>query len=235
MGGQGGLRPRPRGHPKVDRGHPREVTRLHGGPGTSAHSNSLGGVTEKDGELEGPRIHAYWYRVFRHLTKKLHDQLFTVLADPTRELPSWFVWWRTVLIPKSPEARSPEKQRPITCLNIGYKVLTGALTAILRSHAEKVGLLPLEQKALRKGSRGCLDALAVDTAVFEEVTREKKDLSVAWVDFKKAYDRVPHKWIRRCLRVMKAPKVVRRTDHTPVANRYRGERPRVQGTNTRLF
>ena len=81
---------------------------------------------------------------------------------------------------------------------------------ILQSHVARVGLLPLEQKALRKGARGCMDALAIDTTVTEEVKWGKKNLNVAWVDFRKAYDQVPHKCLKRCLRVIRAPTVVRR-------------------------
>ena len=34
---------------------------------------------------------------------------------------------------------------------------------------------------------------------------------VAWVDFQKAYDRVPHQWIRDVLKAMKVPRKVERT------------------------
>ncbi len=33
---------------------------------------------------------------------------------------------------------------------------------------EKRGILPMEQKALRKGTRGCLDAIVIDEAVARE-------------------------------------------------------------------
>ena len=65
----------------------------------------------------------------------------------------------------------PEQFRPITCLNLSYKALTGAASRVLMHHALRYGLLPEEQKALRKGRRGCLDALAIDQAV----SKEKKD------------------------------------------------------------
>ena len=186
----------------------------------------------------GPdQLYAYWYKTFQRLAGELHDLLFAVLADPTQELPGWFVRGRTVLVPKSPKARAPEKQRPITCLNTGYKLLTGTLTVILRSHVMRLDLLPLEQKALRKGARGCLDALAIDTAVLEEVKRERRDLAVAWVDFRKAYDQVPHQWINKCLKVLKAPKVVRRTVRRlrSVADRHRGKRAQGQDSIACLF
>ena len=56
-----------------------------------------------------------------------------------------------------------------------YKSVTGTL-----------GLLPVEQKALRKGSRGYLDALLMDGVVAKEAVLQRRDLSVAWIDFSKA-------------------------------------------------
>lgn len=82
--------------------------------------------------------------------------------------------------------------RPITCLNTSYKLLTALMARILMKHAMEVGALPREQKALRKGSRGCLDALTIDEAISEEVRVLRRNLEVGWIDYQKAYDRVPH-------------------------------------------
>ena len=75
-------------------------------------------------------------------------------------------------------------------------------------YVEQMGLLPVEQKALRKGARGCL---LIDGAVAKEAVLRRRDLSVAWIDFSKAYDMTPHSWIRACLKTIKAPKLVRKT------------------------
>ena len=56
-------------------------------------------------------------------------------------------------------------------------------------------LLPEEQK----GSRGTNDLLYIDRAVIREVKYRKKLLVMAWIDYKKAYDVVPHLWIKECL------------------------------------
>ncbi len=42
-----------------------------------------------------------------------------------------------------------------------------------------------------------------------EARLEKKTMSVAWIDFSKAYDRVPHGWQRKCLKAVRAPGIVR--------------------------
>ena len=62
---------------------------------------------------------------------------------------------------------------------------------------------------MTRGARGYLDAIAIDQAIVEEARRERRDVSVAWIDFRKAFDFVPHRWVRRMLRIIRAPKVVR--------------------------
>ncbi len=77
-------------------------------------------------------------------------------------------------------------------------------------HVLAKDLLPAEQRALRKGSRGCLDALVIDQALAREAENAKRSLSVCWIDYRKAYDLVPHEWILQTLKVVKAPQLVRR-------------------------
>ena len=71
-------------------------------------------------------------------------------------------------------------------------------------------ILPDEQKALRKGHRGCHDALMIDSMIVESAMVNKSELSVAWVDYQKAYDRVPHGWLLTVLRAINAPRNVRK-------------------------
>lgn len=81
------------------------------------------------------------------------------LADGVSEFPQWYVKGRTVLISKEGCTGEPGQFRPITCLNTSYKAFTGALNVILWSHVEQADLIPAEQKALRRGRLGCLDAM----------------------------------------------------------------------------
>ena len=60
-------------------------------------------------------------------------------------------------------------------------------------------MLPEEQKRCRKGSRGTIDLLYIDRVVIKEVKSRNKNLAMAWIDYKKAYDMVPHSWIVECL------------------------------------
>ena len=60
-------------------------------------------------------------------------------------------------------------------------------------------MLPEEQKGCRECFRGTNDLLYIDRAVIKEVNSRNKNLAMAWIDHKKAYDMVLHSWIIQCL------------------------------------
>ena len=64
---------------------------------------------------------------------------------------------------------------------------------------EQEKMLPEEQKGCTKGSTGTNDLLYNDTAVIKEIRSRNKNLAMGWIDYKKAYDMVPHLWIIECL------------------------------------
>ena len=70
--------------------------------------------------------------------------------------------------------------------------MTGILADEFYDHLENKMLLSEEQK-------GTGDLLFIDKIILREVQIRKKDLAVAWIDYKKTYDIVPHSWIVECL------------------------------------
>ena len=52
-----------------------------------------------------------------------------------------------------------------------------------------------EQKGTRKGCWGCNDQLLVQKMILEEAKTYPRYLSMCWIDYRKAYDSVPHEWI----------------------------------------
>ena len=63
------------------------------------------------------------------------------------------------------------------------------------NHLKDNNLLPDEQKGCRKQSRVTKYQLLIDKAISKETKRKRKRLAMAWVDYKKAYDMVPHSWL----------------------------------------
>ena len=89
--------------------------------------------------------------------------------------------------------------RPITCLPLIWKLLTGILAEELYEHLEKTNSLPWEQKGCRKGSRGTKDQLLIDKMIVKDCKRRLTSLAVAWIDYRKTYDMVPHSWKQKCI------------------------------------
>ena len=77
--------------------------------------------------------------------------------------------------------------------------MTGVIANQIYAHLDQEKVLPEEQKGCRKCSRGTNDLLYIDRAVLKEVKCRNKNLAMAWIDCKKAYDLVSHSWIVECL------------------------------------
>ena len=76
-----------------------------------------------------------------------------------------------------------------------WKLLTGVIADQISAHLDQEKLSPEKQKECWKGSSRTNDLLYIDTAVIKEVKSRKKNLAMAWRDYEKAYDMVPHSWI----------------------------------------
>ena len=77
--------------------------------------------------------------------------------------------------------------------------MTGVIADERCAYLDQEKLLPEEQKGCRKGSRGTKDLLYIDRVVIKEVKSKNKNLAMASIDYRKAYDMVPHSCIIECL------------------------------------
>ena len=78
-----------------------------------------------------------------------------------------------------------------------WKLITGVIAEVIYKHSD--GILPEEQKGCRRRSRGTKDQLLIDKAILKDCKRRHTNLAMAWIDYWKAYDMVPHSWIGECL------------------------------------
>ena len=70
--------------------------------------------------------------------------------------------------------------------------MTAILAELKLNYLENNGLIPDEQKGNRKKSRGTKDQLLIDTIILQNAKRRKTNVHVAWIDYKKAFDSLPH-------------------------------------------
>ena len=121
-----------------------------------------------------------------------------IIQNPENTL-KWMCEGTTYVFAKSNGIKDPKNYRLITCLSTSYKLLTSVLTDRTYSHLEQNNLSPLEQTGCRCGSYGCKDQLMINKIILENCKKRKQNLSCAWIDYKKAFDSVPHERILRSL------------------------------------
>ena len=85
--------------------------------------------------------------------------------------------------------------RPIACLNLIRKLLTGIIIDKAHDHLEENKLLAEKQKRSRRKCQTTKDQLEIDRSILQNCRKRKTNLSMAWIGYKKAYDIVPHSWI----------------------------------------
>ena len=146
-------------------------------------------------------VQGYWLKNLTNLHSRIAGQMNSILMGEN-SLPAWMTHGRSALCQNDPKkGNAAENYRPITCLPLMWKLLTGMIAEETYKYLDHRKLLPDEQKGCRRGSRGTKYHLLIDEAVLKDCRKRHTNLSMAWVDYKKAYDLVPHNWIIGCMKM----------------------------------
>ena len=89
-----------------------------------------------------------------------------------------------------------------------YKPLTGIIEKRISTHLEEQSLLPAQQKRCHRGSKGCKDQLMISNAIYEDCMRRNKNLRIAWNDYQKAFDSVPHSWVEKSIELVRVKSTI---------------------------
>ena len=84
-----------------------------------------------------------------------------------------------------------------------WKILTAQIREKIYYSLTSHGLFPDEQKGCCQGSRSTAELLYIDQHILNESKTRRKNLPMAWIDYKKAYYMVPQSWIIHCLKMYK--------------------------------
>ena len=145
----------------------------------------------------------FWLKNMPSSFPLLAESMNSFVANPEL-LPDWVVRGRTTLLPKSNKTSDATQYRPITCLGTYWKCLSGILSDKITDHLNQSSILAPEQQGAIKHSYGTKTQLIINKTVVEDAIRRRKDLSMVYIDYAKAYDSVPHQWT---LDIMSAYKI----------------------------
>ena len=110
----------------------------------------------------------------------------------------------TVLIYKKGDANDGSNFRPIALMSCIYRLLMGIIAKRLTRWSIDVGILSPEQKCARP-TEGCYEHTYILKSLVGQARRNKKKLSVAWLDIRIAFGSVPHVTILNTLRHIGVP------------------------------
>ncbi|CAK1604532.1 unnamed protein product [Parnassius mnemosyne] len=137
-------------------------------------------------------LHHYWLKGFVVCHDVLARQFQEALDQ--KSLPNLFTTGITHLVPKDRDSTDPSKYHPITCLPTIYKTLTSILSTRITRHLNSNEVMSHAQNGYRGGGRGTKEPLLIGAVISKGVKRK---------DYKKAFDSVPHTWLKRVLELYK--------------------------------
>ncbi|XP_044762004.1 uncharacterized protein LOC123319205 [Coccinella septempunctata] len=152
-------------------------------------------------------IHNFWWKSFSHTHQTLAQLIQEAIENPNK-IPKYFTHGTTLMLPKKGDLTQPENYRPITCLPSAYKIITSTIGHKIRTHLKTNNIMAWEQAGCRENGRGSKELLMIDSILTRQAKRKLKNLSMAWIDYRKAYDSVPHSWLLEVLEIYKVDKKI---------------------------
>ena len=123
-------------------------------------------------------VQGFWLNNFSSLHERGRLQLKECLDKGI--VSSWLTRGRTSLLQKDKsKGNVTSNYRPLTCLPLMWKLLTGVIADQIYAHLEQEKLLSEELKGCSKDSRETNDLLYIDRAVIKEVKCRNKNLTMA--------------------------------------------------------
>lgn len=123
-------------------------------------------------------------------------------------MPQFLTEGKTYIKPKNKDTQNPSNYRPITCLPTMYKIITAIITRKIDKQLTTHDILTEEQKGCRKKSRGCKEQLIIDSVITKQAEKNQRNLKVCYIDYKKAFDSIPHTWLVKTLEIYKIDPVI---------------------------
>ena len=138
------------------------------------------------------------------MTQALNQLVFVPLLSTEKHL-QWIQERKVIYIPKKPRPTSPGDYRPLSMLEVLYKIparilahrLTQVLPKLIGPHQH--GFMP---------KKGIQEPTLLATHLIEEANKHNKPLQLVSVDIEKAFDKVGHKVITQALRAFGVPEIM---------------------------
>ena len=95
-------------------------------------------------------VQCYWLKNLPSLHDRIVGEMNDMITN-NKDTPNWLTKGRTVLCQKDPQkGDAVENSRPISCLHLMWKFMTGIISDVMYEFLVESDYLPLEQKVARR-------------------------------------------------------------------------------------
>lgn len=157
----------------------------------------------------GPdKVQNFWYKKLTNIHGPMTFAINRTLDQPD-QFPVFLTEGITYIKPKNQDTTNPANYRPITCLSTLYKIISAIICNKIDEHTTEHNILSEEQKGCRKKSMGCKEQLTIDRVIMKQAETKQRNLATCYIDYRKAFDSIPHSWLLRVLNIYKVdPKII---------------------------
>ena len=78
----------------------------------------------------------------------------------------------------------------------------------LTDHVLHNSIITNEQAGGKKGTWGTTEQFLINKSILKEVKNSRKNLVTVWLDYRKAFDSIPHSWLLQALKLAKVPGII---------------------------
>ena len=147
----------------------------------------------------GDGVRGYWIKNLCSLHERVSSQMNRLLMGED-DLFEWMTDGLTVLCQKDlKKCSTANNYQLITYLPLMWSFLAGAIAEEMYNYLEQEKISPQKQKGWKRGSRRTKDQLLIDKTVLKDCKKRHTNLSMTWLDYRKAYDLVPHSWVNESM------------------------------------
>jgi len=152
------------------------------------------------------KVHGFWLKKLF----AIHPQMLLLFKKALNDPPPELCQGITHLLVKDPAKgfNDVANYRPITCLSNLWKLLTSIVCNKIYSHFQEFSLFPKFQKGNKRGIWGTKEHLLVDKMILCDSRRRHTNLSMCWINYKKAFDSIPHDWLLVVLTLYKVDPLI---------------------------
>eukprot|EP00106_Octopus_bimaculoides_P004921 XP_014772363.1 PREDICTED: uncharacterized protein LOC106870709 [Octopus bimaculoides] len=140
------------------------------------------------------RIPNFWLNCLTEVHRNFDASLTGVIQNP-EQIPAWMTEGTAYLLSKTEDAKNP-------------KILTSILTDRIYAVHEQRSIFPPAQKGCKKEFLWVQRSITHKQNDCRELPSKQKIPSMAWTDYRKAFDSVPHNWILKASEIYKISPVI---------------------------